>query len=130
MVPEIIHEPGECLQLDWGKLCDVWDADKGKKRALWAFVGVLGHSRYTMVRLVWTNSTGVTMEAIEHMLQELGGVPARITSDNPKCFAIKACKYEPILNPIFERFGAHYGITLECLPPREPEKRPCKKGQS
>jgi transposase len=80
----------------------------GKKRALWTFVGVLGHSRYTMVRLVWTNSVGVTIEAMEHLLQELGGVPAHITSDNPKCFAIKACKYEPILNPIFERFGAHY----------------------
>ncbi len=99
------------------------NSDRGLKRVLWAFVGVLGYSRYLMVRLVWSNSTGETLEAIQHMLQELGGVPARITSDNPKCFAIKACKYDPILNPTFERFGAHYGITLECLPPADPQKK-------
>ena len=38
--PEIIHEPGEALLLDWGKFCDV--EENGKKRTLWAFVGVLG----------------------------------------------------------------------------------------
>ncbi len=25
VVPEIIHKPGECLQLDWGKVTDVWE---------------------------------------------------------------------------------------------------------
>jgi hypothetical protein len=57
------------------------------------------------------------------MLQELGGVPRKITSDNPKCFALEASRYEPILNPAFERFAAHYGFTIECLPPRDPQKK-------
>jgi len=57
------------------------------------------------------------------MFRELGGVPARITSDNPKCFALTASDYEPILNPMFERFAAHYGVTIECLPPRDPKKK-------
>ena len=119
--PEIRHEPGEALLLDWGKLCDV--VENEKKRTLWAFVGVLGFSRYLMVRLVWTNDVPTTVAAIESMLQELGGVPKRLTSDNPKCFALEASRYEPILNPVLERMASHYGVRLECLPPADPEKK-------
>lgn len=119
--PEIIHEPGEALLLDWGKLCDV--EENGKKRTLWAFVGVLGYSRYMMVRLVWSNDVRTTIQAIESMLSELGGVPRRLTSDNPKCFALEASQYEPILNPVIERMASHYGVRMECLPPADPEKK-------
>ena len=123
VVPEIVHRPGEALLLDWGKLRDVVEPETGKKRALWAFVGVLGFSRYMMVRLVWSNETRVTLTSIESMLREIGGVPGRITSDNPKCFAFEASRYEPLLNPVFERMAGHYGMGIECLPPADPEKK-------
>ena len=108
--PEILHQPGEALLLDWGKLRDV--VENGKKKTLWAFVGVLGFSRYMMVRFVWTNDVATTTAAIESMLQELGGVPRRLTSDNPKCFALEASLYEPILNPVTERLASHYGFRM------------------
>jgi hypothetical protein len=123
VVPEIIHQPGEALLLDWGKLRDVIDPVTGKKRTLWAFAGILGFSRYLMVRLVWSNGTTETCLAIESMLKEIGGVPVRVTSDNPKCFAIEASLYEPLLNPVFERMGSHYDFKIECLPPADPEKK-------
>ncbi len=123
VVPEIVHEPGEALLLDWGKLRDVVDSETGKKQTIWAFVGVLGYSRYLMVRLVWSNETRLTLTAIESMLREIGGVPSRVTSDNPKCFALEASRYEPLLNPTFERMAAHYGMRIECLPPRDPQKK-------
>jgi hypothetical protein len=123
VVPEIIQAPGEVLQLDWGKLRDVIDPKTGKKKTLWAFVGILGFSRYMMVKLVWDNKTETTLKAIEEMFNELGGVTTKIVSDNPKCFAIKASKYEPILNPAFERFCSHYGVIPEILPPRDPKKK-------
>ena len=123
VVPEIVHAPGECLQLDWGKLRDVYDPETGKKKALWAFVGVMGHSRFMMVRLVWTNDVATTLEALASMFNELGGVPKKITSDNPKCFSLEASNFEPILNPAFERFADHYGFAIECLPPASPEKK-------
>ena len=123
VVPEIVHQPGEALILDWGKLRDVIDPETGKKKTLWAFVGVLGFSRYMMVRLVWTNSVEVTIAAIESMLQEMGGVPFKVTSDNPKCFATEASRYEPILNSVFERFASFYRIMMECLPPADPQKK-------
>lgn len=121
VVPEIVHRPGEALIIDWGKLCDVIDPETGKKRPLWMLTGVMGFSRYQMVRLVWSNDIATTLTALESMFRELGGVPFKITSDNPKCFAITACRYEPILHPAFERFAAHYGCIIECLPPRSPQ---------
>lgn len=123
VVPEIITAPGEVLQLDWGKLRDVVDPITKKKSTLWAFVGVMAHSRYMMVKLVWDNSTETTLDAIQEMFTELGGVPKRIVSDNPKCFAIEASKYEAKLNVAFERFCSYYNVTPELLPPRDPEKK-------
>lgn len=123
VVPEIVHKPGEALILDWGKLRDAIDPITGKKRTVWMFVGVLGFSRYLMVRLVWRMDLTTTLEAMESMFRELGGVPSRITIDNPKCIALEASRYEPLLNPAAERFAAHYGIVIEALPPADPEKK-------
>ena len=123
VIPEIFHEPGESLLLDWGLLRKVVDPETGKQRKLWAFVGVLGYSRYMTVRLVWTCDTKTTIRALEDMFQELGGVTRKVTTDNPKCFALEASDYEPIFNPIFERYAEHYGFAIECLPPRDPEKK-------
>jgi hypothetical protein len=123
VVPEIVHLPGEALQLDWGLLCTVTCAETGQRRKVWALAGVLGYSRVMTVRLVWTNSVEVTMAAIEDMLIELGGVPKRVTSDNPKCFALAASTFEPLLNPAFEMLASHYDFAIECLPPADPKKK-------
>ena len=83
VVPEIVHGAGEALLVDWGKLRDVIDPDTGQKKTLWMFIGVLGFSRYLLVRLVWRFDVETTLKAIESMLRELGGVPFKITVDNP-----------------------------------------------
>jgi transposase len=51
-VMELIHTPAECLQVDWGKLFDVVDPVTNKKKTIWIFIGILGHSRYEMARAV------------------------------------------------------------------------------
>lgn len=123
VIPEIINSPGEVLQLDWGKLKDIIDPHAGKKRTVWFLVGVMGFSRYMMVRLVWDNKTETTLNMIESMFNEMGGAPKRIVSDNPKCFSIEASKFEPVLNPAFERFCQHYNTIPEILPPYDPKKK-------
>jgi hypothetical protein len=120
-VLEIIHEPGECLQLDWGKLFDVIDPKTQKKKTVWIFIGTLGHSRYEMARVVERLDYKTTINALMSMFAEMGGVPKKLIIDNPKVFVIEASKYEPILNPAFERFAGHYGVMIEALPPYTPE---------
>ena len=119
VVPEIVHLPGEALLIDWGFL---WMIEQGGlKVKLWAFIGILGYSRFMVVRLMTSCDSTHTLRELGTMYQEVGGVPLRTTSDNPKVFAQKADQYEPILNPLYERFASHYGTIIECLPPRCPE---------
>lgn len=122
-VMELVHAPGECLQVDWGKLFDVVDPITKKKKTIWIFIGVLGHSRYEMARVVERLDFETTIEVLISMFEELGGTPRKVTSDNPKVFVQEASKYEPFLNPDFERFASHYGFTVEALPPSAPEKK-------
>lgn len=123
VVPEIVHKPGEALQVDWGKIGSFVCPVTGKRHTVWAFVGVLGFSRYRMVRVTTRLDLDSTLSHLESMLVEIGGVPAKLTSDNPKVFALQACRYDPLLNPVYERFAAYYGTTIECLPPADPEKK-------
>lgn len=119
VVPEILHEPGEALIIDWGYLWMIeWN---GRRVKLWAFVGILGYSRQMVVRLMVVCDVSHTFEALREILETLGGVASRITSDNPKVFALQANKYESLLNPAYERFAAHYGTIVECLPPKTPQ---------
>ena len=76
-----------------------------------------------MVRLVWTMDTVTTLQAMEGMFRQIQGVPFKVTIDNPKCIALEASDYEPLLNPAVERFASHYGVVIECLPPADPEKK-------
>lgn len=122
-VMELIHAPGECLQVDWGKLFDVIDSRTGKKKTIWIFIGILGHSRYEMARVMERCDFESTMHVLMSMFDELGGVPRKVTSDNPKVFVQEASDYEPMHNPAFERFAAHYGFTIEALPPADPAKK-------
>lgn len=123
VIPEIIHRPGEAMQLDWGHLCTVPCATTGKPRKVWAFVGVLGYSRYLVVRLVWSMTTETTLAVLEDMFREIGGIPGRVTTDNPKCFSLNADAFQPVLNPVFELFAHHNGFVIEALPAAEPEKK-------
>jgi len=120
-IPEIITAPGESLQIDWGKLCDVDNPATAKKKVIWIFIGTLGHSRYRMVRVVERGDTATTLEALISMLEEIGGVTKKVTSDNPKVFVTQASRYEPTLNAVYERFASYYDFTAEALPARTPE---------
>lgn len=122
-VIELIHRPGECLQVDWGKLFDVIDPVTNKKKTVWIFIGILGHSRFEMARVVEKLDFRTTIELLTSMFEELGGVPEKLTTDNPKVFTKKADDYEPEINPAFERFASAYGFTIEALPPGDPKKK-------
>lgn len=121
VVPEIVHQPGEALLIDWGYL---WTIEQsGKRSKLWVLIGVLGYSRLLLARVMTCCALEETLQALAQFYAELGGVPERTTSDNPKVFALEASRYEPLLNPVYERFAAHYGTRIECLPPREPQQK-------
>lgn len=122
VVPEIVHKPGEALLIDWGLLWNEHDSS-GRLVRVWVFVGVLGRSRFLVARVMTSCAQEATLAALSSMYEELGGVPQRTTSDNPKIFAKSANRFETIIHPLYERFASHYGTTVECLPPHDPQKK-------
>ena len=50
VVPEIVHQPGEALLVDWGSLWTV--VQNGRRVKLWAFIAVLGYSRFMVARVM------------------------------------------------------------------------------
>ena len=123
VIPEIVCDPGESLQIDWGLIRKLKDSATGKTVKVWAFIGVLSYSRIMIVRLVTRFDVHTTLCSLEDMLRQLGGVPRKVTTDNPKCFCLEASNYEALINPAFERFAEHYQFRIECLPPRDPQKK-------
>lgn len=76
-----------------------------------------------LVRLMTRCDLENTLANLRAVYETIGGVPRRTTSDNPKIFSLIASKYEPLLNPAYERFANYYGTVIECLPPKDPKKR-------
>jgi hypothetical protein len=75
VVPEIVHAPGEALLVDWGYL---WTIEhEGRREKLWAFIGILGFSRYMVVRLMTSCEQANVLEALGEMYTDIGGVPKR-----------------------------------------------------
>ena len=66
---------GEALLIDWGYLWTV--EEDGRRRKLWAFIGVLGYSRYMVVRLMTCCDQPHTLATLAKMYDEMGGVPRR-----------------------------------------------------
>lgn len=119
VIAPIVDAAGSVLYVDWGKLCTAMIG--GRRVPVWAFIGVLGYSRYRVVRLMTSCTVEHTLAALSSMYEELGGVPVRTVTDNPKVFSLLADPYEALLNPVAERFASHYGTVLECLPPKTPQ---------
>ena len=66
---ELVHAAGECLQVDWAKLVDVVDPVTKKKKTISVFIGVLGHSRYQMVRVVEKLDFSTTIVMLQSMFK-------------------------------------------------------------
>jgi len=69
--------PGHQAQMDWGEY-------RLGKRKVYAFVGVLGYSRWLYVEYVDSMRSEVLLACHRNMLADFGGVPREILYDNMK----------------------------------------------
>ena len=58
-----------------------------------------------------------------HALEFYGGSPRLIVPDNTKTGVIKACRYEPDLNPTYQEFATHYGVGVMPARPYKPRDK-------
>ena len=108
-------EPGTECQVDYGTGAWIVSAD-GKRRKTHLFRVVLSCSRKAYSEVSFTQKAECFLRAMENAFRHFGGVPETVVIDNLKAGVLKACVYDPDLNPRLRDFAAHYGTCI--LPSR------------
>jgi transposase len=113
--------PGEQAQMDYSTY-DMDFSDEGRRR-VHAFSYVLGYSRRQYLRFVEAQDFATTIREHIRAFEHLGGVAATCLYDNMKVVVSGYDGDEPVYNPKFLAFAAHYGFRPVACRPRRPQTK-------
>ena len=114
--------PGEEAQVDLFQGPPTLDGRSGQWRRPWIFRMTLCHSRHGYEEAVWDQKLESFVALHERAFRDLGGVPRIVRHDNLKAAVVRACLYDPDVNPVYEAFAKHWGFTALPTRPRNPEE--------
>jgi len=112
--------PGLETQIDYGKVGMLDDGLRGGARIVWAFCGVLTHSRLPYVQFVFSQDQGSFVGSVVLMLEFYGGATQFISLDNLKSGVVKPDLWDPQINRALAEAAEHYGVFVD----------PCRVGRS
>jgi len=105
------HEPGDMAYLDYaGERFPYYP--NGEERQAEIYVAVLGASQLSYVEAGESQRKEDFVRSTERALRYFGGVPRALVPDNLKSAVLKASKYEPEINPLFDDFAEYYRTTI------------------
>ena len=105
--------PGLETQLDYGKVGKLVDRRAGRSRVVWAFCGVLAHSRLPYIEFVWTQDQVSFTGSVVSMLEYYGGATEFLSVDNLKAGVIKPDLWDPQLNRTLAEAAEYYGTFID-----------------
>jgi hypothetical protein len=115
------HRAGEKLFVDWaGAKIPISNPESGETQLASLFVAVMGASSYTYAEATASQALEPWIGAHVRTFEFLGGVPEIVVPDNAKTGVLKACRYEPDLNPTYQEMAMYYGIGVVPARPRKP----------
>jgi transposase len=114
--------PGEEAQVDFFQGAPTLDAVTGRWRRPWVFRMTLCHSRHGYEEAAWDQKVATFLRLHENAFRDLGGVPQVIRHDNLKAGVVRACLYDPDVNPVYEAFSQHWGFVALPTRPRNPRE--------
>jgi len=113
--------PGQQAQMDYATY-DLDFTDEGRRR-VHAFSYVLGYSRRQYLHFVEAQDFATTIREHVRAFEHLGGVAASCLYDNMKVVVSGYDGDEPVYNPRFLAFAAHYGFRPLACRPRRPQTK-------
>jgi transposase len=93
------------------------------RRRVYAFSYVLGYSRRQYLHFVESQDFATTVREHIRAFEHLGGVAATCLYDNMKVVVLGYDGDEPVYNPRFLAFAAHYGFRPAACRPRRPQTK-------
>jgi transposase len=113
--------PGVQAQMDYSTY-DLNFTVEGRRR-VYAFSYVLGYSRRQYLHFVESQDFATTVREHIRAFEHLGGVAASCLYDNMKVVVSGYDGDEPVYNPRFLAFAAHYGFRPVACRPRRPQTK-------
>lgn len=106
------REGGKEMMVDFaGDKLHVIDINTGEKRPVELFVATLAASDYPFAMAVESQRIEDFILGCRKSLEDWGGVPQIIITDNLKAAVIKSDRYQPEVNKVFGDFCNHYGMV-------------------
>lgn len=116
-------EPGSEVQIDYARMCMMFDRSCDHRRTLYAFIGTLSHSRMKYVELTFGQDQTSFVNSHIRMFEFFGGVAYRAIIDNLKSGVIKPDLYDPHLNRSYREMSEHYGCFIDPARVRHPKDK-------
>lgn len=118
------HEPGDKIYIDFaGKKLMYTDLKTGANVEVEFFVGIMGYSQLSFAYAVESQSSADFLFGCSRMMAYIGGSTKVIVCDNLKSGVIKANRYEPEINQIFNDFCTHYNMAVLPARPAKPKDK-------
>ena len=117
-------EPGDEVQIDFGRLGLVPDSTAGRSRVCHALIFTPVVSRYTFVWLSFRQTIDDVIAGCEAAWSFFDGVFATVIPDNMKAIIDKSDALEPRLNQAFVEYAQSRGFVVDPARVRAPQDKP------
>jgi transposase len=116
-------EPGDELQVDFGRLGFLLDPDSGRRRVVHGLVFTACFSRHCFVWLTYRQTTADVIEGCEAAWRFFGGVFRTVVPDNLSAVVDHADQLEPRLNQAFVEYAQARGFHVDPARVRRPQDK-------
>jgi transposase len=117
-------EPGDELEVDFGRMGFIVDPASGRRRRVWALIFTACYSRHCFVWLSFRQTTQVVIDGFEAAWEFFGGVFATVIPDNMSAIVDDADALEPRLNQAFVEYAQARGFHIDPARVRRPQDKP------
>lgn len=117
-------EPGQELQVDFGRLGLLADPAAGRRRIVHGLVFTAAYSRHTFVWLTFRQTLEAVIEGFEAAWVFFGGVFAVVIPDNCAAIVAAADPLDPRLSEGFREYAQARGFVVDPARVRHPKDKP------
>ncbi|HSS10203.1 MAG TPA: IS21 family transposase [Acidimicrobiales bacterium] len=117
-------EPGDELQVDFGRMGLVPDPATGRNRVTYALIFTACYSRHQFVWLTHRQTTEAVIEGFEAAWAFFGGVFRTVIPDNMAAIVDDADAIEPRFNQAFVEYAQARGFMIDPARVRRPKDKP------
>jgi transposase len=117
-------EPGDELQVDFGRMGLMFDPATGRNRVTYALIFTACLSRHCFVWLTHRQTTEAVIAGCEAAWAFLGGIFKTLIPDNMSAVVDAADALEPRLNQAFVEYAQARGFVIDPARVRSPQDKP------